>query len=84
MKNNAESRIVFVGGSGQAMLGTTTKQSDQQYTWEEEKTTSVVAMPRPGSYWGHNGDPGELRTQFRVHQATTEVVFLKANFTLLN
>ena len=35
-------------------------------------------------YWGHNGDPGELRTQFRVHQAATEVVFLKANFTLLN
>ena len=31
-KNNAESRIVFVGGAGQAMLGTATKQSDQQYT----------------------------------------------------
>ena len=27
-KNNAESRIVFVGGSGQAMLGTATKQSN--------------------------------------------------------
>ena len=35
-------------------------------------------------YWGHNGDPGELRTQFGVHQAATEVVFLKANVTLLN
>jgi hypothetical protein len=29
IKNNAESRIVFVGGSGQAMLGTAIKQSDQ-------------------------------------------------------
>ena len=66
------------------MLWTVTKQSDQQYTWQKEKTTSVVATPRPGSYWGHNGDPGELRTQFRVHLAATEVVFLKANFTLLN
>lgn len=27
MKNVAESRIVFVGGSGQAMLGTATKQA---------------------------------------------------------
>jgi hypothetical protein len=27
LKNMAESRIVFVGGSGQAMLGTATKQS---------------------------------------------------------
>ena len=26
IKNNAESRIVFVGGSGQAMLGTATRQ----------------------------------------------------------
>jgi len=32
IKNNAESRIVFVGGFDQAMLGTTKKQSDQQFT----------------------------------------------------
>ena len=29
MKNVAESRIVFVGGSGQAMLGTAVKQKEQ-------------------------------------------------------
>ena len=32
IKNNAESKIVFVGGSGQAMLENATKQSDQEYT----------------------------------------------------
>ena len=32
------------GGAGQAMLGTVTKQLDQKFAREKEKTTSVVAM----------------------------------------
>ena len=82
--NNAESKVAFVGRAGQTMLGTATKQPDKQYTWEREKITFVVATPRSGSCWGHNGDPRELRTQFGIHLASTEVVFLKANLTLLN
>ena len=33
IKNQAESRIVFVGGSGQAMLGTATRQETKEESY---------------------------------------------------
>ena len=54
------------------------------YTLKKRKNHFRCSDAPSREYWGHNGDPGELRTQFRVHLAATEVVFLKANFTLLN
>jgi hypothetical protein len=74
IKNNAESGIVFVGGGRVRQCFELPQSNHTRNTHEKKK-----------NHFHCSDAPWQLRTQLGVvHPAATEVVFLKANFTLLN